>query len=342
MASESADSMAEQLSQLRADFAQLQSELRLLQSENLQSEFRKLQCAHRSLVRKVRASGAGVLAISCICLLSNSLPTAFAQGYGTTLRSILQRITALETAQTATTANLSSLNSSVASLDTKTKYLTTGVDSNGYPASYFTACNVYIQDGLGSTSGVASNPNLANDIFGIDRRGSTLPVTNGLGNLIIGYNEPDRFNPNQYYTGSHNLIIGGGNSYSSIGAIVGGLDNYSGAPFASMLSGIRNAAEGFSGAILSGRTNMITGSLTSNEYPTGGVAAAICGGELNTASAQASTVCGGVYNQATAGASTVSGGLRNVASGNQSAVSGGDSITVSDLDGWAGGTYHTP
>ncbi len=307
----------------------------------LETELRQIHEAHRLLVRKVRASGAGVLIISCICLLSNSLPTAFAQGYGTTLRSILQRITALETAQKATTANLTSLNSSVASLDTKTKYLTTGVDRNGYPASYFTACNVYIQDGLGSTSGVSSDPILANDIFGGGPNSNiTIPVTNGLGNLIIGYNEHD---PNANYqtcTGSHNLIIGGGNSYSSIGGIIGGVDNYSGAPFSSIFSGWLNQTTGLASSILSGASNTITGTL--NASLLGGTAAAICGGSLNVVDAVSSTICGGANNFANGENSSITGGEFNTANGASSSVSGGASITLNDQYGWAGGTYHSP
>ncbi len=267
----------------------------------LETELLQIRKAHGSLVRKVRASGAGVLAISCICLLSNSLPTAFAQGYGTTLRSILQRITALETAQTATTANLTSLNSSVASLDTKTKYLTTGVDRNGYPASYFTACNVYIQDGLGSTSGMPTDP-IDFGMFGY----GPLPRTNGLGNLIIGYNEPQAFHApggtvTGQYTGSHNLIVGAGNQYSSFGAIVGGQVNYSDAPYGSILDGYQDE----------------------------------CSGSV-------STITAGVYNLATGVLSSVGGGYNNSASGVNSTVSGGEGVLETYFDSWAGGSYHTP
>ncbi len=267
----------------------------------LETELLQIRKAHGSLVRKVRASGAGVLAISCICLLSNSLPTALAQGYGTTLRSILQRITALETAQKATTANLTSLNNSVASLDTKTKYLTTGVDRNGYPASYFTACNVYIQDGLGSTSGMPTDP-IDFGMFGY----GPLPRTNGLGNLIIGYNEPQAFHApggtvTGQYTGSHNLIVGAGNQYSSFGAIVGGAVNYSDAPYGSILDGYQDE----------------------------------CSGSV-------STITAGVYNLATGVLSSVGGGYNNSASGVNSTVSGGEGVLETYFDSWAGGSYHTP
>ncbi len=283
MATDPIDSVDKQFEQLKGEFL------------DLKNEFKDLQQTHSSLVRKLRASGAGVLAISCICLLSNSLPTAFAQGYGTTLRSILQRITTLET---------------------KTKYLTTGVDRNGYPASYFTACNVYIQDGLGSTSGIASDPLLDNvTIVGNVEK----PVTNGLGNLIIGYNEPPnpQYSPvTSQYTGSHNLIIGGGNQYSSFGAIIGGSYNYSDAAYGTILNGQANKTTGVLSIISSGQGNVASG-----------FDSAVNGGDGNTAS--------GIF-------SAVSGGVNNTASGGVSTVSGGDADTVSALFGWAGGSYHTP
>ncbi len=267
----------------------------------LETELLQIRKAHGSLVRKVRASGAGVLAISCICLLSNSLPTAFAQGYGTTLRSILQRITALETAQKTTTTAIASLTSNVTTLNTKTKYLTTGVDRNGYPASYFTACNVYIQDGLGSTSGMPTDP-IDFGMFGY----GPLPRTNGLGNLIIGYNEPQAFHApggtvTGQYTGSHNLIVGAGNQYSSFGAIVGGAVNYSDAPYGSILDGYQDE----------------------------------CSGSV-------STITAGVYNLATGVLSSVGGGYNNSASGVNSTVSGGEGVLETYFDSWAGGSYHTP
>lgn len=269
----------------------------------MENELEQLHKAHTSLVRKVRASGAGVLIISCICLLSNSLPTALSQGYGSTLRSILQRISALETAQKTTTSNLASLNSNVSTLDTKTHYLTTGIDANGYPSSYFTACNVYIQNGLGSTSGLSSDP------LGLDGlhpgKLTRYPITNGLGNLIIGYNEhpvpKGQKRPPLSVNGSHNLILGGGNQYSSFGGIIGGAENSSIAPYSSVLNGYSSVA-----------------------------------------SAYFATVQGGTINFAHGIASSVSGGSGNLAANPESTVSGGGNLKVLTDFGWAGGSYHSP
>ena len=54
------------------------------------------------------------------------------------------------------------------------------------------------------------------------------PKNNGKGNLIIGYNEPERFYPPGVpdigRTGSHNLVVGPGHGYTSGAGIVVGSD----------------------------------------------------------------------------------------------------------------------
>ncbi len=330
MASEPLDNIDQQFAQLKSELANLQRKYDEIQPENLKSEFATLQSAHRSLVRKVRASGAGVLILSCICLLSNSLPTALAQGYGTTLRSILQRISALETAQKTTTAIITRLNSNVATLNTKTKYLTTGIDRNGYPASYFTACNVYIQDGLGSTSGIPTDPILSNLILDSINPPSP-PRTNGLGNLIIGYNEADPNNTAQIVTGSHNLILGGGNSYDSFGGIIDGIDNQISEPYDTIISGYLNQTDALLSVVLDGNSNFVSGQNST-----------ISGGTNNIADGFDSCVSGGAFNVANGEVGVVSGGFSNAALGTDSTVSGGNSLLLVGQYGWAGGNYHTP
>lgn len=77
--------------------------------------------------------------------------------------------------------------------------------------------------------------------------GSTDGTVNGLGNLIIGYNE----NPGTQ-TGSHNLVLGEGQAFTSYGGIVGGENNTIGAPFANVLGGENNSATGQKTSILGG------------------------------------------------------------------------------------------
>jgi hypothetical protein len=56
-------------------------------------------------------------------------------------------------------------------------------------------------------------------------------------------------------TGSHNLVLGGANSYSSYGGLVGGTGNSISNSFASVLGGSQNVASGSMSAILCGYAN---------------------------------------------------------------------------------------
>ena len=81
-------------------------------------------------------------------------------------------------------------------LETKLANVSVG-EINGYPAFTLTGVNVHIVSGSGSTDG---------DL-------------NGLGNLIVGYNELQDDNDR---TGSHNIVAGSRNNYSSYGGLVVG------------------------------------------------------------------------------------------------------------------------
>lgn len=71
---------------------------------------------------------------------------------------------------------------------------------------HITGANLHIESGSGATDG----------------------GVNGLGNLIVGYNEPRAASPDQ--TGSHNLIVGRYHNYSSYGGLVAGYYNAIAAP----------------------------------------------------------------------------------------------------------------
>jgi len=165
-------------------------------------------------------------------------------------------------------------------------------------------------------------------------------IVNGAGNLIVGYDEANvstrivctlatDLNGNalttegaclsagglvavRQKTGSHNLVMGSQNSYSSVGGIVAGSGNFISAPFASNLGGTGNIATGRFAVNLAGQGNHPTGS-----------AAATLGGANNTASGSNASVSGGSSNTASTVGATVSGGFRNEASGPQSNVTGG-------------------
>jgi len=81
---------------------------------------------------------------------------------------------------------------------------------------FFTGCNVNIRNGLNKTESL-----------------------NGLGNLIVGYNEqqPDSTLPLYDRSGSHNLGVGPQHTYSSMGGFVAGLANTIGSRYTSVSGG---------------------------------------------------------------------------------------------------------
>ena len=117
----------------------------------------------------------------------------------------------------ASSAALGSLQTELSSLKARLVSLTSllsGVSRSGHTLT-FRGMNVHLESGSGSTAG----------------------AVNGLGNLIIGYNE----NPGTQ-TGSNNLVVGNGQSFTSYGGIVTGQDNAISAPFASVTGGEFNLA----------------------------------------------------------------------------------------------------
>lgn len=134
----------------------------------------------------------------------------------------------------------------------------------------FEGANVNIRSGSGST----------NDE--LDSGGSLT----ALGNLIIGYNE--NIAGDALRDGSHNLVLGQENTYSSYSGIVSGEGNTLTAPDAAIIGGISNIVSGQYAVAIAGSGNKSTGiaSLTS----AGGANTAegdyshVLGEESNTAS----------------------------------------------------------
>ncbi len=129
--------------------------------------------------------------------------------------------------------------------------------------------------------------------------GTTTSTPNGLGNVIVGYNENS--GPG-VQSGSHNLVLGIEQSYPSYGGLIAGSHNTIGAPFASVPGGTFNVASGDYAVVGGGIFNQALGNF-----------AAVSGGALNTASGEGASVTGGVCNLASGGSSTVIGGQSNVA-----------------------------
>ncbi len=167
--------------------------------------------------------------------------------------------------------------------------IASGVD--GKPTIRFSGVNVQIVNGEGKTATV-----------------------NGEGNLVIGYDE----NPAKHaQTGSHDLILGEQQTFTSYGGIDAGFNNAISAEFASILGGGENSATFREATVAGGFKNV-----AANENAT------VAGGYNNTASSKYATVTGGRANIATNEAALVSGGFKNSASGVFSSVFGGKEQTA--------------
>jgi hypothetical protein len=194
---------------------------------------------------------------------------------------------------------------------------------------------------------------------------------NGLGNLIVGYdsvrpsgdlscsigtydNQTDCENNSgtwalSHKTGSHNLVVGVYNNYSSrhgfvagqandvsmpVTSVSGGWGNRANAVHASVSGGWSNSASGFYSSVSGGYGNQATGSYSSvgggRSNTASGSFSSVSGGESNTASGESSSVSGGESNTASGGSSSVSGGQSNMAVGNYSTVTGGMGNAAND------------
>ena len=136
----------------------------------------------------------------------------------------------------------------------------------------FSGVNVQVVDGTGST-GIQS-VRRRQETSG-KRREGVAQTMNGLGNLIIGYQEvrsddgEDQTVDTNDRSGSHNLVVGAANNYNGT---------------ASQVVGYRNTISSF--------------------------LSVVAGGELNTASGLWSVISGGASNTASEALSAVGGGRR--------------------------------
>ena len=196
------------------------------------------------------------------------------------------------------------------------------LDTSGeYPTALFSGVNVQVINGLDATDTV-----------------------NGLGNLIVGYNEPRGENDDR--SGSHFLVIGTENNYSSYGGLIAGLHNNILGEYGTVGGGSNNTASGKFSSVSGGVRNSAGGNSSTVSGGAGNNAEAyfssVSGGSNNTAEEYYSSVSGGNANHAIGYLSSVSGGAANTASGDYSSVSGG---RANHADGaWSsvsGGELHT-
>jgi hypothetical protein len=180
---------------------------------------------------------------------------------------------------------------------------------------FITGANLHIVNGLGRTDcGSEEKP---------------IPdCPNGLGNLIVGYNEPrdPEFDGPDIRTGSHNVVVGQGHNFSNVGGLVVGLLNMISGRFASVSGGDSNTASGDVSSVSGGILNTASGFL-----------AVVSSGSGNMASGPGAAVSGGQLNTASGLLASVSGGTGNTASGDWSVVGGGRNRTAEGEFDWVAG-----
>ena len=227
---------------------------------------------------------------------------------------IAQALQELRSAQVETlTTALEDAQQTIQTLQQQVEQLTQfisvdGSDLNGMkgPHLIIEGANLHIRSGSGAT----------------DDDGNLL----GLGNVVIGYNEPPlKLNPGDR-DGSHNLIIGREHRYQNFGGLVAGFNNTIGGPEASVSGGAFNTASGEVASVSGGRRNEALD-----------FGSSVCGGFNNIASGNAASVGGGQRNEASGFAASISGGFQNTARAFTANVSGGRDRNAFGPFDWAAG-----
>jgi hypothetical protein len=183
----------------------------------------------------------------------------------------------------------------------------------------FSGANVYVQSGSGATDG----------------------AVNGLGNLVVGYNEDD-FGASR--AGSHNLIVGDNHSYDSYAGVLFGFRSDVETPYGTVLGGFRHLIGGSSiyGSIVGGELNVLddgdaativggyeNGEDQSGNFSVPGDNSVIIGGKNNEANGARSVAIGGERNEASSSDSMVVGGYNNIASSTEAVAMGGINTVAS-------------
>ena len=232
------------------------------------------------------------------------------------------RIAALEATIATLQATIATLQTNLAGVQSNSVlaldgYLSYTVDPRGYATAQFAGVNVQVVNGVSQST------------------------PNGLGNLIVGYNNPltsgyQLCSDGQYVdqptceangeiwalshkTGSHNLVAGDGNSYSRTGGVVFGTQNAINGIYASVTGGRENTARRDYSSITGGYRNN-----AKNLY------SSISGGYGNSVAGIYTSVTGGYNNQALATGSSISGGKDSIiyADGDYGSISGGQGGSV--------------
>jgi hypothetical protein len=198
---------------------------------------------------------------------------------------------------------------------------------------YFDGCNVHVRNGTGGTES-----------------------WNGFGNLIVGYDEDSATGPGAVpfvcsdgtyqdagtctgngeiwaqaqKTGSHNLVVGSGHSYTRAAGVVFGGGNAVNRFAATVTGGYFNVASGPGANASGGLTNRAIGAYAS-----------VSGGDANWSIGDLSSISGGSGGRASGAQSSISGGWNNASDAQYSSISGGrDGITAALGSSISGGNMN--
>jgi hypothetical protein len=201
--------------------------------------------------------------------------------------------------------SFNALKARVLALEGKTANMLALTDPNtGQPTVRFSGVNVQIVNGAGETEAPPE-----------------IEQINGVGNLIVGYNESRRDHDDKR-TGSHNLIVGWGNNYTGVGGVVFGCENSVSAKYATVTGGTMNESSNNFTSVTGGFGNEATEDC-----------ATVSGGQDNIANGSSSSIAGGFRNSANHTYAHVSGGSRNEANGYGSFIGGGNDVIVNQHPG---------
>ena len=136
--------------------------------------------------------------------------------------------------------------------------------------------------------------------------------SNGLGNVIVGYNQLQaEQDPVDTRNGSHNMVIGNGHYYTGVHNLISGGTNRAFGS-AGVIFGYNNKTWDNANVVLGGGNNAAYGD-----------ACAILGGVLNVTNGVENVLIGGRSNQTEGNRNVVLGGRENVASGGDGVITGG-------------------
>ena len=239
----------------------------------------------------------------------------FLLGIQTTIVSLQNQVIALQTELAEVQSHVViGLNDHVSVVDSTNSVVVTGA-------------NFQITNGLGP-----------NPISWLGQEG-----TNGLGNLIIGYNEETGYAEEYVRTGSHNLVIGVDHSYMGFGNIIGGMRNEVNGQYSACISREAEMNWGNVNLILGGKQSTMIGSsfsvMIGGQYNTLGTDSTdtrfsvLSGGRLhNLRAGYANSIFGGTTSSCDLPAATarsIFGGIGNSQQGGYgSSILGGHGTTA--------------